>query len=121
MKIRNVFLSFVRLATGEVFGRIATFALFAYVSRYFGVQVLGIVALGQTVASYVMECSDQGLKLIGARLLARNHELVSHVVPLVLKRRAMLTAAAVALGALYAVLGPVPPEARACVLAFDWR
>ncbi len=120
MKIRNVFLSFVRLATGEVFGRIATFALFAYVSRYFGVQVLGIIALGQTVASYVMELSDQGLKLVGARILARDHELVAYVVPLVLKRRAALTAAAVALGALYAVLGPVPPEARACVLAFDF-
>ncbi|MGO9519690.1 MAG: hypothetical protein ACLPND_21850, partial [Candidatus Korobacteraceae bacterium] len=92
MKIRIVFLSFVRLATGEVFGRIATFALFVYVSRHFGVQILGIVALAQTVASYVMELSDQGLKLIGARILARNKELVSYVVPFVLKRRVVLTA-----------------------------
>src|SRR5271165_7529160 len=120
MKIQTIFLSFVRLATGEVFGRMATFALFAYVSRYFGVQVLGIVALGQTVAAYVMELSDQGLKLVGARILARDPDLVSSVVPFVLKRRAALTAAAVALGVLYAVLGPVPPEARACVLAFDF-
>jgi O-antigen/teichoic acid export membrane protein len=120
MKIRNVFLSFVRLATGEVFGRIATFLLFIYVSRYFGVRILGIIALAQTVASYVMELSDQGLKLIGARLLARNAELASFVVPFVLKRRAALTAGAVALGALYAVVGPVQPEARACVLAFDF-
>ena len=120
MKVGNIFLSFVRLATGEVFGRIATFVLFAYVSRYFGVQVLGIIALGQTVASYVMEISDQGLKLIGARVLARDHELVSCLVPFILKRRAALTAAAVALGALYAVLGPVPAEARVCVLAFDF-
>jgi len=119
MKVRNVFLSFVRLATGEVFGRIATFALFAYVSRYFGVQILGIVALAQTVASYVMELSDQGLRLIGARVLARNAGLASFVVPFVLKRRAALMAGAVALGALYAVIGPVPTEARGCVLAFD--
>ena len=120
MKIRNVFLSFVRLATGEVFGRIATFVLFVYVSRYFGVRILGIVALAQTVASYVMELSDQGLKLIGARILARNAELAFFVVPFVLKRRAALTAGAVALGALYAVVGPLPPEARMCVLAFDF-
>ncbi len=120
MKVGNIFLSFVRLATGEVFGRLATFVLFAYISRYFGVQVLGIIALGQTVASYVMEISDQGLKLIGARVLARDHELVSYLVPLILKRRAALTAAAVALGAVYAVLGPVPAEARVCVLAFDF-
>src|SRR5208283_2233202 len=120
MKIRSVFFSFARLATGEVFGRMATFALFAYVSRYFGVQILGIVALAQTVASYVMELSDQGLKLIGARILARHAELAAYVVPFVLKRRAALAAGAVALGALYAVIGPVPPEARACVLAFDF-
>ncbi len=119
MKIRNVFVSFARLATGEVFGRMATFALFAYVSRRFGVQILGIVALAQTVAAYVMECSDQGLKLIGARLLARNHALITFVVPFVLKRRVALTAIAIVLGATYALLGPVPRAARACVLAFD--
>jgi O-antigen/teichoic acid export membrane protein len=120
MKIRNVFVSFARLATGEVFGRMATFALFAYVSRYFGVQILGIVALAQTVAGYVMECSDQGLKLIGARLLARNHALATFVVPFVLKRRAALTAIAIVLGAMYALLGPMPPAARVCVLVFDF-
>jgi O-antigen/teichoic acid export membrane protein len=120
MKVRNVLLSFLRLATGEVFGRIATFALFVYVSRYFGVQILGIVALAQTVASYVMELSDQGLKLIGARLLARNAELASCLVPFILKRRAALAAGAAVLGALYAIFGPVPPEARVCVLAFDF-
>jgi O-antigen/teichoic acid export membrane protein len=119
MKIRNVFASFARLATGEVFGRMATFALFAYVSRQFGVEILGIVALAQTVAGYVMECSDQGLKLIGARLLARNHALVTFVVPFVLKRRAVLTSVAIVLGAMYAFLGPIPPAARACVLVFD--
>ncbi len=119
MKIRNVFFSFARLATGEVFGRMATFALFAYVSRQFGVQILGIVALAQTVAVYIMEGSDQGLKLIGARLLARNHALVTFVVPFVLRRRAALTAIAIVLGAIYAIFGPVPPVARACVLMFD--
>ena len=120
MKLRNVFASFARLATGEVFGRMATFALFAYVSRWFGVEILGIVALAQTVAGYVMECSDQGLKLIGARLLARNHALAAFVVPFVLKRRAALTAIAIVLGAMYALLGPIPPAARVCVLVFDF-
>ncbi len=97
----------------------ATFALFAYVSRQFGVQILGILALAQTVAAYVMEGSDQGLKLIGARLLARNHALATFLVPFVLRRRAALTAIAIVLGAIYAILGPIPPVARACVLIFD--
>ena len=119
MKIRTVFFSFMRLATGEVFGRMATFALFAYISRQFGVEILGIVALAQTVASYVMEVSDQGLKLIGARLLARNAALIGYLVPFVLKRRAALTAIAVLLGSAYALFGPIPAGARACVLVFS--
>ncbi len=118
IKIRNVFFSFARLATGEVFGRMATFVLFAYVSRQFGVQILGVVAVAQTVAAYVMEGSDQGLKLIGARLLARNHSLATFLVPFVLRRRAALTAIAIVLGAIYAVIGPMPSVARACALVF---
>ncbi len=118
MKFRTVFLSFMRLATGEVFGRMATFALFAYISRRFGVEILGIVAIAQTVASYVMEVSDLGLKLIGARLLARNAALVGYLTPFVLKRRAGFTAIGVLLGSLYALFGPMPPAARACVLLF---
>jgi hypothetical protein len=119
MKLTNVLFSFARLATGEVLGRIATFALFAYVSRYFGVEILGIIALGQAVASYVMECSDQGLKLIGARLLARNGSLVGYLVPLIVKRRIAVTLLAILVGTTYAVFGPVPLAARVCVLAFN--
>jgi len=119
MNLRSVFFSFARLATGEVFGRLATFALFAYLSRRFGVEILGIVALAQTVAGYVMEGSDQGLKLIGARLLARNRALLTFVVPFVLKRRMAFAALAMLLGAIYAIFGPLPSAARACVLLFD--
>ena len=39
--------------------------------------------------------------------------------PFVVRRRAAFTAAAITLGAMYALLGPVPPAARACVLLFD--
>jgi O-antigen/teichoic acid export membrane protein len=120
VKITNVFGSFARLATGEVFGRMATFALYAYVSRRFGVEILGVVALAQTVATYVMASSDLGLKLIGARLLARNHALAAFVVPFILKRRAALALIAMVLGAIYALLGPIPQAARACVLVFDF-
>jgi len=119
MKIRTIFLSFMRLATGEVFGRMATFALFIYISRNFGVEFLGIVALAQTVASYVMELSDQGLKLIGARLLARSSALAGYLVPFIMKRRAVFTAGAVLLGSLYALFGPMPEPARGCVLVFN--
>jgi O-antigen/teichoic acid export membrane protein len=118
VNFKQLFNSAAPIATGEVLGRMATFALYAYVSRHYGVEVLGIVALGQAVAIYVMEGSDQGLKLIAVRLLARNQQLVSHLVPIVMRMRAGFTAVAVLLGVGYGLLGPVPAAARACVVAF---
>ena len=118
MKTKLIIQSVMRIATGEALGRIATFALYAYVSRIYGVEVLGIVALGQAVASYVMEGSDQGLKLIAVRLLACNHELVDYLVSTVSRLRSFFTAAAVLLGVAYGLLGPVPAAARGCVFVF---
>ena len=118
MNVKNIAQSFARIATGEVAGRLATFALFAYVSRHYGLEILGIAALGQTVALYVTEGSDQGLKLIAVRLLARNHGLAGYLVPAVRRLRAGFTAAAVLLGVGYGLFGPVPAAARACVLGF---
>ena len=118
MNVKELFHSVARIATGEVLGRLATFVLYAYVSRQYGVEVLGIVALGQVVAIYVVECSDQGLKLIAVRLLARNPGLADYLVPTVSRLRAGFTAVAVLLGVGYGLLGPVPAAARGCVVAF---
>jgi O-antigen/teichoic acid export membrane protein len=118
VNVRQLFNSAARIATGEVLGRLATFALYAYLSRHYGIEVLGIVALGQVVATYVIEGSDQGLKLIAVRLLARNHELAGYLVPAVSRLRAAFTAGAVLLGMAYGLFGPVPAAARRCVLAF---
>jgi len=118
VNIKQLFDSAAKIVTGEALGRIATFALYAYVSRHYGVEVFGIVALGQVIALYVMEGSDQGLKLIAVRVLARNHDLADYLVPVVGRMRAGFTAVAVLLGVGYGLFGPVPAAARACVLAF---
>ena len=118
MNIKQLFDSAARIATGEVLGRLATFALYAYVSRHYGVEVLGIIALGQVVALYVTEGSDQGLKLIAVRLLARNRELADYLVAAVGRLRAGFAAVAVLLGAGYGLFGPVPAAARVCVVGF---
>ena len=118
MKAKEIVQSAMRIATGEVMGRIATFILYAYVSRRYGVEVFGIIALGQAVASYVREGSEQGLKLIGVRLLARDRGLADYLVPEICRLRAGFTAVAVALGVGYGLFGPVPAAARTCVVAF---
>ena len=118
MNPKQIVQSAMRIATGEALGRIATFILYAYVSRRYGVELFGILALGQAAAVYVITGGDQGLKLIGARLLARDRDLAGYLVPVIERLRFGFTAMALALGLAYGLFGPVPDEARVCVVLF---
>lgn len=108
----------MRLGTGEAVSRVASFGLYAYISRAFGVELLGIVALSQTIGSYVTLGTDQGLRMIGARLVARDASAAPSVMRHVLKKRLISCAICVALGSGYALWGPVPATARLYVLGF---
>lgn len=110
--------SVLRLGTGEAVSRLASFGLYAYISRAFGVELLGIVALSQTIALYVTFGTDQGLRMIGARLVARDASSAPEIVRHVLRKRLISCALCVALGSTYALWGPVPANARLYVLGF---
>jgi len=116
--IKSVAHSVVRLGIGEGVSRVASFLFLAYISRHFGVELLGIVALAQTVAVYVTLGTDQGLRLVGSRLVARNGNAAPFVMRQILLKRLLLCAVCVALGSAYALLGPVPKAARYYVLGF---
>lgn len=108
----------MRLGTGEAVSKAANFALYAYISRRFGVELLGIVALSQTIATYVTYGTDQGLRMIGARLVARDASAAPSIMRHVLRKRLISCAACVTLGSAYALWGPVPANARFYVLGF---
>jgi O-antigen/teichoic acid export membrane protein len=110
--------SVIRLGAGEAVSKLASFGFYAYISRAFGVELLGIVALSQTIASYVTLGSDQGLRMIGARLVARDAREAPAIMRHVLKKRLISCAICVALGSAYALRGPVPANARFYVLGF---
>jgi O-antigen/teichoic acid export membrane protein len=116
--IKGTLRPLVHLALGEAGSRVASFILLAYISRRFGVEVLGIVALAQTVASYVTLGSDQGLRLIGARLVARDAGSARIVARQLLRKRLLLATFSIAAGTLYALFGPLPVQARPYVLCF---
>jgi O-antigen/teichoic acid export membrane protein len=110
--------SILKLGAGEAVSKLAGFAFYGYVSRAFGVELLGIVALSQTVAGFVMMGTDLGLRLIGARLVARNANLAPAIIPQVLRKRLISCAVCVSLASIYALWGPVPAGARLYVLGF---
>jgi O-antigen/teichoic acid export membrane protein len=110
--------SILKLGAGEVVSKLAAFAFYGYVSRAFGVELLGIVALSQTVAGYVTMGTDLGLRLIGARLVARDASAAPAVIPHVLRKRLISCAVCISLASIYALWGPVPAGARLYVLGF---
>src|SRR6266404_1818025 len=114
----NVLSSVFKLGVGEVVSNFASFLFFAYISRHFGVELLGIVALAQTVARYVTLGTDQGLRLVGARLVARNGGAAPLIIKAVLLKRLLCCLICVALGSIYALFGPVPQAARPYILGF---
>jgi O-antigen/teichoic acid export membrane protein len=116
--MKKLLSSILRLGTGEAVSRLASFGLYAYISRAFGIELLGIVALSQTIATYVTLGTDQGLRMIGARLVARDPSAAPEIMRHVLRRRLTSCAICVALGVLYAVKGPVPANARYYILGF---
>ena len=116
--LKNVVRSVINLGLGEAASNISSFLLFAYLSRRFGVELLGIVALAQTVARYVMLGTDQGLRLVGARLVARSSAAASIVIKQVLVKRLVSCSICVALGCGYAIHGPVPESSRLYILGF---
>lgn len=116
--VKSVISSVVRLGVGEAVSRLASFLFLAYISRHFGVELLGIVALSQTVAMYVTLGTDQGLRLVGSRLVARNGRAAPLVIRHVLLKRLCSCAACVACGCAYALWGPVPEAARLYILGF---
>jgi len=116
--IKNLVHSVVQLGIGEAVSRAGSFLFLAYISRRLGIEMLGIIALSQTVAMYVMLGTDQGLRLAGSRLVARNGKSAPFVIPQVLLKRLLSCAVCVGLGSAYALLGPVPQSARFYVLGF---
>ncbi|HEX5423657.1 MAG TPA: oligosaccharide flippase family protein, partial [Candidatus Acidoferrales bacterium] len=110
--------SVIKLGTGEGAARLATFALYGYVSRFYGVGLLGVLALSQAVAGYVTLATDQGLCLIAARIIAKWPAATRSLIGRVVRKRIFLGIGAVSLGSAYALWGPIPAGSRLYVLGF---
>lgn len=110
--------SVISLGIGEVSARFLSFLFLAYISRKFGVGLLGAVALAQTASMYVTAGTDQGAKWVGARIIARHPSQAPVVIHLLTRMRVITGGIFVAAGACYALFGPLPESARIYVLGF---
>jgi len=116
--VKSVIGSLFSLGVGQAVSTFSSLIFFAYISRHFGVELLGIVALALTIATYVTLGTDQGLRLIGARLVARESSAAQVIIRRILLKRLLSCALCVTIGCLYALWGPVPRAARAYIVGF---
>jgi O-antigen/teichoic acid export membrane protein len=111
--------SLVSISAGEGVARLSNLALLIYVSRKFGVRVVGAYALAQGLSLYLMQGMDLGLRHVGARLVASHPAQVWSVVGSVQHKRLLLAIPMVSLGYCYGRFGPVPADTRSMVSLYS--
>ena len=107
-----------KLGIGEAIARLGMFVVLAFISRQYGLRLLGALALAQTVWLYAMQGTDLGFRIIGAREIAREPRISGIIIPALLKKRSITGALAVTVSLLYAFFGPMDDFARLCVAGF---
>lgn len=107
-----------RLGSGEVVARLCGIVTLLFLAHRFGVVVVGVYALAQTMAQYSVPFIDFGLKHVGARLVAQYPQAAHEIVRRVQHRRFMMAAALLPLLLAYTALTRLPLPLKLCLLAF---
>src|ERR1019366_382386 len=81
--IRNM----VRLGSGEALARLAGIATVLFLAHRYGVIVVGIYALAQSMMQYSVPFIDFGMRHVGARLVAQYPQATNEIVSRVQRRR----------------------------------
>jgi O-antigen/teichoic acid export membrane protein len=113
--LQNLF----RLGSGEMVARLANIAIVVWLGHRYGVVILGIYALAQSVTQYLQPVIDFGLRHVGARLLAMYPQAAREIVRRVQRRRARMAAAAVPLILVYSASAKLPLEMRIFLFVFS--
>jgi len=120
MKIRlqTLFTKILHLGCGEMIGRLCNVATVIWLGHRYGVVILGIYALAQTLGQYLQPVIDFGMRHVGARLVARFPEATRAIVTRVQRRRCAMAVAALPLIVFYSASAKLPPNAQHFLLAF---
>src|SRR5271157_13451 len=121
MKIpfRGLFQNVLRLGSGELLSRLCGVAIAVLLGHRYGVVILGIYALAQSLNQYLQPLIDFGLRQVGARLLALYPHAASDIVRRVQRRRLGTAVLVLPLIALYAACAKLPAEMKIFLFAFS--
>ncbi len=86
-----LFLYILNLGSGETLARLCGIATTLFLAHRYGVIVVGVYALAQTMVQYSLPFIDFGLRHVGARLVAQYPQAAEEIVDQVQKRRLTMT------------------------------
>jgi O-antigen/teichoic acid export membrane protein len=115
---RKMVRSILHLGSGEMAGRVCNIAIVIGLGHYYGVVILGVYALAQSVTQYLQPLIDFGLRHIGARLVALYPHAAGEIVTRVQRRRRWMAVAALPLILIYSVSAELPFQMKIFLSAF---
>ena len=112
--IQNVF----RLGSGEAIARACGIATVILLGHTYGVILLGVFALAQSLSQYLQPLIDFGLKHVGARLIAIYPQAGREIVKRVQRRRLLMAGVVLPFIMIYALCVKMPLDMKIFLLVF---
>jgi O-antigen/teichoic acid export membrane protein len=119
LPFRSLFKNLFQLGSGEFLGRLSNVAIVMLLGHRYGVVVLGVYALAQSVTQYLQPLIDFGLRHVGARLLAMYPGAAREIVDRVQRRRLLMAGAVLPLIVVYSACAKLPAEMKIILFAFS--
>jgi len=114
---QRLFRNVLDLGSGDFLGRVCGIATVLVLAHRYGVIVVGVYALGQTMLQYSQPIIDFGMRHVGARLVAQHPQAAHEIVFRVQRRRFTMAFALLPFLLLYAALAKLPWELKGWLAA----
>jgi O-antigen/teichoic acid export membrane protein len=115
---RQLFRSVLHLGSGETFARICGILTLLLLAHRYGRVIVGVYALGQTMAQFSVPFIDFGMRHVGARLVAQYPGAAREIVRRVQRRRSLMAVALLPFLVGYVTFTKLPFGLKAGLLAF---
>jgi O-antigen/teichoic acid export membrane protein len=111
--------SIFHLGSGELLGRLCNVAILVFLGHRYGVLILGMYALAQSLTQYLPPLIDFGLRHVGARLMAMYPQAAGVIVDQVQRRRRRMAVLVLPLLLVYSACARLPLDMRIFLFAFS--
>lgn len=119
LAFRDLGQKIVHIVPGELVGRLCSVLTVVWLGHHYGVVVLGVYALAQSLNQYLQPGIDFGLRQVGARLLALYPQAAGEIVERVQRRRQGMAVLVLPGLALYAAGTRLPLALKVFLFAFS--